>query len=75
MNQDIKNNKNSALVHQYTHKFILSCKRAYNKTDICEITIYFCCFIFLLFTFKKLGMKDYGRPFVYQQCALTTLML
>ena len=31
MDQDIKNNEKSALVHQYN-----------NKTYICEITTYFC---------------------------------
>ena len=32
MDQNIKNNKNSALIPQYTY------------TDICDITVYFCSF-------------------------------
>ena len=44
MDQNIENNKNSALIPQYCHKFLWTCKRAYIKTDICEIAIYFCSF-------------------------------
>ena len=56
MDHDLKSNKNSALVHQYTQSF-------------------FEALFFLLFTFQKFGMKDYGRPFEYQQSTLVTLML
>ena len=39
MDQDIKNNKKSALVHQYS---FFQAARGHNKTYICEITTYFC---------------------------------
>ena len=41
MDQDIKNNEKSALVHQYSF-FEAAGGGAYNKTYICEITTYFC---------------------------------
>ena len=46
MQRNIKNNKNSALISQYPHKFLQRLQEGsiIIKTGICEITIYFCSF-------------------------------